>query len=295
MRESDVLDSLDTLVVTRVKAASDIARRRTRPRRIIHAWAGAKDHTIPETYREGPDHILVPGEKARAWLTDCARIDPARISVVGCSKIESSATPAKAPFATDGRQIVLYNPYYSAELSSWHRWGKAILNWFVEHDDYLLIFAPHIGLFERRLVWPKGKILPVSTGRVEERYRHAPNIHIDLGSQLSTARAYTELADIYVGDAGSQLYEYIARPRPCAFLNAHRVRTGIGDPRFANWDAGHVIDDVGMFGALLRTAQEWHPDVYRPIQLDMVAHSISTTEVPAPARAAEAIVRVSSG
>ena len=34
--------------------------------------------------------------------------------------------------------------------------------------------------------------------------------------------AYTQRADIYLGDVSSQVYEFLLNPRPCVFLNPRR-------------------------------------------------------------------------
>ena len=289
LRERDVLPALDMLVVT---TASQ--RRRAPGQKLVLLWPGARDHADADAGWDSFDHILVPGDKTRAWLEFRAGIEPERISVVGCAKLETPV-PSPAPsFAADGRRVVLYNPHHAPGLSSWFRWGRAILDWFVAHDDHLLIFAPHVRLFDQRFAWPKGSLLPLGPGRIDERYRRAPNILVDLGSASSTSGTYSDLADIYIGDAGGQLYEFIARPRPCVFLNPHGRQPGKRVDHFHNWDAGHVVDDVDLFGTVMDIAEEWHPDIYRPIQQEMVAYSISCTDVPAAVRAAEAIGRIAA-
>ena len=44
----------------------------------------------------------------------------------------------------------------------------------------------------------------------------APNLRFDPGSPASTDMTYTRAADIYLGDVSSQVYEFIAEPRPCS-------------------------------------------------------------------------------
>lgn len=46
---------------------------------------------------------------------------------------------------------------------------------------------------------------------------------VDLDSPRLVEMTYTLTADIYLGDLSSQLYEFLIRPRPVAFINAHRV------------------------------------------------------------------------
>ena len=78
----------------------------------------------------------------------------------------------------DGRPVVLYNPHVSPHLSSWFRVGRQILDWFVEHDEYQLIFAPHVMLFERSFALTIDKLRIDRPGRIEDprEYGDAPEL-----------------------------------------------------------------------------------------------------------------------
>ena len=54
---------------------------------------------------------------------------------------------------------------------------------------------------------------------------------------------YLCAADIYLGDMSSQLYEFLVKPRPVVFLNAHQADWK-GNPRYAGWHLGAVADGV---------------------------------------------------
>ena len=109
-----------------------------------------------------------------------------------------------------------------------------------------------------------------------------------MGSEASVDMTYTRGADIYLGDASSQIYEWIARPRPAIFLNAAHVAWQ-DNPDFAHWRLGEVIDDVGKLpAALTRAVQE--PDRYRARQEAAFAATFSRTDQPDSRRAAAAIV-----
>ncbi|MGH1560342.1 hypothetical protein ACRAWD_27245 [Caulobacter segnis] len=72
------------------------------------------------------------------------------------------------PMLDDGRPVVLYNPHVSPHLSSWYRNGRQVLDWFVEHDDHHLIFAPHVMLFERPFVLTIDRLRLDRAGRIDE-------------------------------------------------------------------------------------------------------------------------------
>ena len=94
---------------------------------------------------------------------------------------------------------------------------------------------------------------------------------------------YTQAADIYLGDVSSQMYEFIRRPRPCLFLNAHRVRWQ-NDASYTCWNFGTVIDDLAQLPILL--AQVPLPNPYEPLQQQYFADTFSMTDESAAARSA---------
>jgi hypothetical protein len=168
--------------------------------------------------------------------------------------------------------------------------GRQVLDWFVEHDDYHLIFAPHVMLFERPFAVTIDKLRIDRPGRIDERYLRAPNIHIDLGSRASTTMAYTQRADVYLGDASSQVYEFLLRPRPCVFLNPHRLAWR-GDSNFAHWRTGPVIESAAQLGEALERSRSEHAAVYRPIQRELFDYTFDLTDEPSSLRAARAVAR----
>ena len=194
----------------------------------------------------------------------------------------------------DGRPVVLYNPHPSPHLSSWFTQGRDGARLVRgEHDDYHLIFAPHVMLFERPFVLSDRQDCAIDRpGRIAERYLRAPNIHIDLGSRASTTMAYTERADIYLGDVSSQVYEFLRRPRPCLFLDAHGQDGWQSDPNFLHWRAGPVIGSTYELGAGLEQACRRHDGQYRAEQDRIFSYSFDLTEEPSSVRAARVLAGV---
>jgi CDP-glycerol glycerophosphotransferase (TagB/SpsB family) len=105
---------------------------------------------------------------------------------------------------------------------------------------------------------------------------------------------YTNAADIYLGDVSSQIYEFLKTPRPCIFLNTHHVDHR-GDPNYAHWQAGQVIDSIDDLGAALNQAQTDHAHVYRPIQRTLFDHTFDLTDEPSSCRAARVIANLVGG
>jgi hypothetical protein len=286
----DLFRSLDVLVVAEKTSLILKTRYGLDRLRIVHTRHGAGDRAIGfDPASAGFDHVLVSGRKIRDRLVAEAKVDPARISIVGYPKFDLPPEPAPLPPGfDDGRPVVLYNPHPSPHLSSWYAVGRRVLDWFVDHPEWQLIFAPHVMLFQRPYVLTIDKLRVDRAGRIGARYRQAPNIHIDLGSRASTTMAYTDRADLYLGDASSQVYEFLRRPRPCMFLNPHGLPWR-DDPNFAHWTAGPVIEDVARLGEGLAEARARHAEIYRPIQQALIDYSFELTDEPSSVRAARAL------
>ena len=291
----DFFRALDVLVVAEKTSLILKTRYGLDRLKIVHTRHGAGDRAIgfdPASARF--DHVLVSGAKIRDRLVAEAGVDPASISVVGYPKFEVAVREeTSGPLPRDGRPVVLYNPHVSPHLSSWYAMGRQVLDWFVRHDEYQLIFAPHVMLFERRFVLTIDKLRVDRPGRLADRYLRAPNIHVDLGSSASTDMTYTSCADIYLGDVSSQLYEFIARPRPCVFLDAHNVDWR-GDADFAQWRAGPVIGDVADLGPALLDAQARQEAVYGPEQERLFRYSFDLAAEPSSQRAARAVAEIAA-
>lgn len=287
----DFFRSLDVLVVAEKTSLILKTRYGLKDLAIVHTRHGAGDRAIGfDKASAGFDHVLVSGPKIRDRLVQEAKVDPAKISVVGYPKFDlpPAPRPGAYPGPDERRPVVLYNPHVSPHLSSWYGAGRRVLDWFVEHDDYDLIFAPHVMLFERPYVLSIDRLRLDRAGRIDERYLRAPNIQIDLGSRASTTMAYTDRADIYLGDASSQVYEFLRRPRPCVFLNTHHAAWQ-DDPNFAHWRAGPVIEEPAHLGAALAEAREDQERLYRPIQEALFDYSFDLTEEPSSVRAGRAL------
>jgi len=292
---SDNLDffrSFDILVVAEKTSLILKTRYGLKDLKIIHTRHGAGDRAIGfDKASAGFDHVLVSGRKIRDRLIHETGVDPARISIVGYPKFDLLPKQATThPLLDDGRPVTLYNPHVSPHLSSWYEAGRHVLDWFVEHDDHHLIFAPHVMLFERPFVATIDKLRLDRAGRIEERYLRAPNIHIDLGSRASTTMAYTQRADLYLGDVSSQVYEFLLKPRPCVFLNSHRF-AWTGDLNFGHWRTGPVIEDVADLDVAMERSRQEHETVWRPIQEALFDQSFDLTEEPSSERAARAVAR----
>lgn len=250
---------------------------------------GAGDRSVGfRPVMRGFDLVLLSGEKVRDRMLAAGLITPDNHVVVGYPKFDTiEDTPAPRLFDNE-RPTVLYNPHFDPLLSSWYAMGEDVLSWFAGQETFNLIVAPHVMLAQRRVHASVEHRVIRWRRDVAARFRQQPNILVDMGSEASVDMTYTRGADIYLGDASSQIYEWIVRPRPAIFLNPSRA-DWVGNPDFAHWQLGEVIAGVDALpGALARAVAE--PDRFRAAQERAFAATFSLTGERASARAAAAIM-----
>ncbi len=157
-------------------------------------------------------------------------------AIIGYSKFDVINTnEEKRHFFSDDKPVVIYNPHFNKLTSSWYKHGLEVLEYFFHSEEYNLIFAPHIYLFNR-----KGFLKPAD---IPQKYFEAKNIYIDLGSVNSSDMTYTLATDVYLGDVSSQVYEFGIKPRPTIFINSHSIDWQ-SDLNYHFWQTGPVIENI---------------------------------------------------
>jgi len=259
----------------------------TRPR-FIHLDHGAGDRAAGFDRRIAQfDFVLMAGEKHRARMRREGLIRDGHHATVGYPKFEAADAardPDFRPFADD-RPVVLYNPHFS-NLGSWERFGAEVLKAFADQDRYNLIVAPHVRLLD-------GKAAAARWAGMLAPFEAVPHIHIDRGSDRSIDMTWTTLADVYLGDVSSQVYEFLRVPRPCVFLNAGGVAWQ-GDENYGHWRFGPVLDSPTDLVDAIDAARGNHRD-FVATQVAGFAETFSTGAEPASERAARAIADFMQG
>ena len=215
------------------------------------------------------DLSLVGGEKDKRRLIAAGLATESNCIVSGYAKFELVGPPP--PIFPDATPIALYNPHSRPDLSSWFELGEALIHEMERIDGCNFIVAPHVKL----------------EGETDIR-SDAPNMLIDYGSVRSIDMSYTQAASLYIGDASSQLYEYLVRPRPCIFVNAHRV-SWQGNEQYAHFALGQVIERAEELPLALARAEELQPQ-FEPLQRKAMEASIDDSPIPASKRQADAIL-----
>ena len=250
--------------------------------KLVYTQHGAGDREGPFEKRLGLfDLVFAAGAKQRDRMVDEGLVGPEACAVVGYPKfdvVDALPRSRPPPFAYD-RPVVLYNPHFASRISSWPLWGPDVLAAFADQQDFNLVFAPHVRLFEGQAAADIPALAP---------YLGHPSIHIDLGSRAAVDMTYTTLADVYMGDVSSQVYEFIRQPRPCLFLNANDA-SWVGAESYRHWRFGPVIDTVDGLLPKIRGAQQTLP-LYAQEQIESFAYTFDTNGCSASRRAADAIM-----
>jgi hypothetical protein len=249
---------------------------------LVYTQHGAGDRGGPfEPRLKLFDLVMAAGPKQRDRMVEAGLVRPEDCAVVGYPKfdiVEALAPRPRSPFSDD-RPVVLYNPHFDASLSSWPAWGRRVLEQFAAETRYNLIFAPHVRLFDGGA--------PADL-RALEPFRNHPRIHIDLGGPAAIDMTYARVADVYLGDASSQIYEFLKTPRPALFLNAHGVAWQ-GDESYRHWRYGPVLDSVDNLTSAIEAALRGQKN-YLAEQRAGFAESFDLQPRSSSLRAAEAIV-----
>lgn len=195
------------------------------------------------------DFVLLASEKTERRMLEAGLIRPGDYALTGSVKLETGAklTKSEPSLFASPRPAVLYNPHFDPKLTSWHRFIEPMLANFHAQNAFNLIAAPHVKLFR----------FSSAASKEQWRERSSPSVIIDPGSDRSIDTTYLWSSDIYVGDSSSQVYEFLAQPRPCVFLNAHRADWR-NDPNYAHWHLGDVIEEPSQLMDAVRAAPARH-------------------------------------
>lgn len=285
----DLFAACDALVVPEKTSTLLKSRFGLSDLKLIHTRHGAGDRAVGfDAASARFDFVLVSGAKVRDRLLAAGLISPGRYAVTGYPKFDLFASLPRPRLFEDTRPVVLYNPHPDPSLSSWHAAGPAILRHLAQSDRFNVIFAPHVMLFRRKLWASLAPLRLQRTPAIPPELKARANVLIDPGSPASVDMTYTRAADIYLGDASSQIYEYLLRPRPAIFWDAGD-RDRAGDPNFAHWRAGPVVRSLAGLDDALAAALD-RPDAYAEAQRALVTTTFDITDRPAAARAADAIL-----
>jgi len=248
---------------------------------LIHIPHGAGDRAQSYDKRIAHFDFVIPaGLKDRDRMIELGLITAENSKASGYVKtaaLKELKAESDSLFA-NSRKTVLYSPHFDTELSTWPLFGEDVLKAFAAQDEFNLIFAPHIRLFKNASAQDRKRI---------ESYSDNDTIRVDLGSPNSIDMTYTLGADIYLGDASSQVYEFLSTPKPCVFFGPE-ARDWKGDPDYAHWRYGDVTFSTVDAMEALTQASSQHK-VYKDIQIEGIKQAFGQSDVYAPTMTANII------
>lgn len=227
------------------------------------------------------DMVLMAGEKHRERLGREGLIRRGDHAVVGYPKFDAADAIRDAdwdPFG-NGRPIVLYNPHFCA-LGSWERFGVPLLEAFAAQDRYNLIVAPHVRMLDSKAKRARWRALT-------DQFAGHRHMLLDPGSDRAIDMTYTSMADVYVGDVSSQVYEFLRAPKPCLFLDAQGIDWQ-QDENYGHWRFGPVARSAADLVGAIDDAVATH-GAYRTVQIEGFRETFALDEASPSRRAAAAI------
>jgi hypothetical protein len=223
------------------------------------------------------DLILLSGPKAQERMAAAGILDEARGEIIGYPKFDLLSAARRELGLPRGKPVVVYNPHFAPGLSSWYEHGEAVLELARRRDDYDWVFAPHVNLAREAKL---GRALA-------RRFKEVHHVLVDIGSEALVDMSYARIADIYIGDVSSQVYEYLHRTMPCIFFDVSRADPE--DPNFLHFRLGQVVRDTRELEAALDRAADSQTR-YLPLQEQLFRATFDLQPVRSSVRAVEAIL-----
>jgi len=274
------LRGVDSLVVAERTSSLPLRLKLKMPPMIL-IQHGAGDRAESYNWRTKLfDHVICHGTKDKMRMQNFGLVTDQNCNAAGSQKafaLRKMNRRLPKLFQND-KPVIFYNPHFELSLSSFNTYAKMVLETFKSQDRYNLIFAPHIRLFsnksdDERLEW--------------QTYHDCSNIHVDLGSPLSTDMTYTRSADAYMGDISSQVYEFLLDPGPCIFLS-NKPFNWAEDESYTHWQFGPVCENPSQLMAVINRAFTTHDD-FLETQIRLRNVSMGDPDIDAPAKGAQII------
>lgn len=263
--------------------------------RFVFVPHGAGDRAVSfEKKIQCFDHVFVAGEKTLSRMLEEKVVQPGQVTQIGYPKflaINQTALTRQQLFGNDN-PVFLYNPHFDPYLSSWYDMGEAVLDLFLQRSRLNLVCAPHVMMYCRAVQISTPQRLIKRVPKIPAKYNDAPNIVIDTGSARCVDMTYTRMADVYIGDASSQVYEFIHQPRRVVYLNP-RGHNWADDPYFAHWHFGSVFSGADDLGAFL-DAGDVIANPHRSLQERAAAHTFNGAIENAAVAAADALEAIAA-
>jgi len=270
-KNKKILLNYDILVFT-VFNNKRIKRKNKNKPKYIFLMHGAGDSFFPFQ----PEHkstieefslVTTPGKKINDLFAQMGKFKNTHFEICGYQKLDFvKKMKTETVLFNDDKPVVLYNPHFSKQFSSFYRYGLDILEYFYQNKEYNFIFAPHMNLFSEE---SKNSL---SINLIPKKYYETEHMIIDFGSIQSVNMTYTQNADIYIGDVSSQIYEFlIEKTKPAIFIDIQQINQK-ENLFFKHFSLGKVITDIKDLPELLQTRELWQKK-YEKKQKKMIEYT----------------------
>ena len=260
------LEQFDAVVATEYSAGA-LREMGLRKPALILIQHGAGDREVNDEHLIRQfDLSLVSGPKIAESFLAKKLATAAQTRIIGYPKFDAveKQNVQKAVPANSGRPIALYNPHYKKALSSYRTCLEPLVEAVNRLDRYDLLIAPHIKIFHKDF------------GRRRRQFEKVVGDHVrlDAASSAMLDMTHTARASLYIGDVSSQVYEFLITPRPCIFLNPHKVEWR-NNPHFRHWTLGDVVERAEDIYLALAQAESRHV-LYRERQVRMIQETFGS-------------------
>ena len=153
------------------------------------------------------------------------------------------------------RPVILYNPHFEKQLSSYFDQGQELLETLSRAGKYNVIFMPHPDLARRY-------------SRLIERAGRLPGVIIAQSRRINLD--YMAASDLYITDVSSSVFEWLYFHKPALFFNTKKVDWR-RNRYYISWALGKVVEDIeGMLVAIDRALR--YPQEYQEQREAVFAH-----------------------
>ncbi len=249
--------------------------------------AGDRDYPFLDIYKEPIsefDLVTTSGQKIKDLFYKMGEYKHTKFEICGYQKFDAVRIENKEKILfNNNKPTVVYNPHFRDSISSFHKHGIDILEFFYTNKKYNLIFSPHFNLFDER------RQDALKRSDIAKKYFESDSIIIDFGSVNSVNMSYMLSADIYLGDLSSQVYEFLINGRkPCIFFNAHTINWKKNE-HYQMWQLGKIINDIEKLGNILESRDIWQKE-FKEKQKKAMAYTFDiSNEISSSKRVATAI------
>ena len=228
------------------------------------------------------DLALVAGRSDYRSTLELGLLRPDQVEIVGhvkLSGLQRLGMGARRLFAND-KPTILYNPHFHPRRGSWDRFAEPLIREIGARGRFNLIVAPHVRLFR--------DADPAERARWEA-LGDPDWLIVDTGSSKSVDMTYLLGADIYLGDFSSQVFEWMADPRPCVFID-QLGDGGADDTKLpVMWNLGERVSDLDAALVALERSQARHPE-FAAAQREAMLDATGDPALPADEMAADRIL-----